>query len=146
MVKYYENKRFEELADELMKPSGKSDAVKGELVRAVNKICYRYYNDGDMIGCGYGNETCNAAGRYIIKYGNKEMVGVLDAIWDGMVHDSYEAMADKPYELLLSQLVAETVKYVESNAEELNNEPEDMLDFSAKEDTQYDLDNEEEDW
>lgn len=142
MEKYYENKRFEELSDSLMKHSGKSDTIGGELIRAVNRICYRFYNDGDVIGCGYGNETCNAAGRYILRYANTGMKDVLNAIWNGEVNDSCEAMADKPYELLLSQLVDETVKYLDSKAKELNSETPDMLDFSSKEDTGYDLEDE----
>lgn len=142
MEKYYENKRFEELSDALMKPSGKSDTIGGELIRAVNRICYRFYNDGDVIGCGYGNETCNAAGRYILRYANVAMKDVLNAIWNGEVNDGCEAMADKPYELLLSQLVDETVKYLDSKSEELDGETPDMLDFSSKEDTRYDLEDE----
>lgn len=143
MEKYYENKRFEELSDALMKSSGKSDTVGGELVRAVNRICYRFYNDGDVIGCGYGNETCNMAGRYILQYGNKEMRDVLKTMWNGDVNDTDYAMADKPYELLLSQLVDETVKYIDNGNNELNKETEDMLDFSYQEDSKYDLEDEE---
>lgn len=142
MEKYYENKRFEELSNELMKPSGKSDTIGGELIRAVNRICYRFFNDGDVIGCGYGNETCNAAGRYVLKYGNTEMKDVLNVIWNGEVNDSCESMANKPYELLLSQLVDETVKYLDSKSEELNNETSDMLDFSSDCDSEYDLEDE----
>lgn len=144
MEKYYENKRFDELSDKIMKPSGKSDTVSGELIRSVNRICYRFYNDGDVIGCGYGNETCNAAGRYILQYGNKEMKDILNIMWDGTVNDTECAMADKPYELLLSQLVEETVKYIDSENSELDKEPEDMLDFFDKEDLKYDIDEEDE--
>lgn len=70
MIKYCENEKFNRYSNKLMKPSGKSDTVAGEIVRAVNRICYRFYNDGDIMGCGYGNETCNAAGRYLFEYGN----------------------------------------------------------------------------
>lgn len=139
MEKYYENKKFNQYSKILMKPFGKSDTVAGEIVRAVNRICYRFYNDGDIIGCGYGNETCNAAGRYILKYGNKGIKGVLKVLWDGEIKDDFEAMEDSIYELLLSQLVEETVKYLDSKSDELNNRTPDMLDFSDREDTQYDL-------
>lgn len=145
MDKYYENKRFYELSDKLMKPSGKSDTVAGELIRSVNRICYRFYNDGDVIGCGYGNETCNAAGRYILQYGNSEMQDVLNAMWNGDINDTDYAMADKPYELLLSQLVVETVKYIDGGNNELDKEPEDMWDYSCQEDSEYDIETEEED-
>lgn len=142
MTKYYENKIFNSYSDKLMKSSGKSDTVAGEIVRAVNRICYRFYNDGDIIGCGYGNKTCNAAGRYLFKYGNKAIKDVINELWDGRVKDEFEAMEDNAYELLLSQLVEETVKYLDGKSEELNNETPDMLDFSSDFDSEYDLEDE----
>lgn len=142
MKKYYENKKFDKYSDKLMKPSGKSDTVGGEIVRAVNRICYRFYNDGDIIGCGYGNETCNAAGRYLFKYGNKEIKDIINELWDGRIKDEFEAMEDNVYESLLSQLVEETVKYLDSKSEELQNETQDMLEFSSDDDTKYDLEDE----
>ncbi len=39
MTKYYENKKYNSYSDKLMNPSGKSDTVAGEIVRAVNRIC-----------------------------------------------------------------------------------------------------------
>lgn len=140
MTKYYENERFKELTDQLMKPSGKSDTVSGELIRAVNRICGRYSNDGDKIGCGYGNETCNAAGRYIFMYGNTEMRDVINLLWNGRIKDTSEAMGDTPYELLLSLLVEETVKYLDSGADELNKETPDMYNFALDIDKDYDFD------
>ena len=31
----------------------------------MSRIIYRFYNDGDMVGVGYGNETCNSSDRYL---------------------------------------------------------------------------------
>lgn len=44
------------LFSELVPASGKADTVAGEIVRAVSRIGYRNYNDGDHIGVGYGKE------------------------------------------------------------------------------------------
>ena len=44
------------LFSELVPVSGKADTVAGEIVRAVSRISYRNYNDGDHIGVGYGKE------------------------------------------------------------------------------------------
>lgn len=52
--------------EDYVQGSGKSNTVGGELVRAASRIIYRYENDGDMIGKGYGKETVNPAARYII--------------------------------------------------------------------------------
>lgn len=49
--------------------SGKCDTVGGEIIRAMSRIGYRYYNDGDMCQRGYGCETVNPACRYLIAQG-----------------------------------------------------------------------------
>lgn len=132
------DKRFIELTEQHMKPKGKSDTVRGELIRAVNRIGYRFYNDGDQIGRGYGNETCNAAGRYIGKYGNDEMAEALSRIWDESILDSDFMMPDHVYEERLNALIKATVDYADSDAPELNEAAEDMLDYRDEEDEHYD--------
>lgn len=141
-----DNKRFKELTAEHMKPEGKSDTVRGELIRAVNRIGYRYYNDGDCLGIGYGNETCNAAGRYIGKHGNTEMVDILASLWDEGIHDSYyPTLPDYVYEARLKALVDATARYADSNDPKLDEETEDMWDLYEREDEHYDDDLEEDD-
>lgn len=55
-----------ETAFELLVPgSGKADTVAGELVRAMMRILYRDYNDGDRFYEGYGIETCGDAVAFI---------------------------------------------------------------------------------
>ena len=67
------NARFDELFDELVPMSGKADSLAGEIIRAVSRIVYRYYNDGDIVGVGYGNETCNPAARFLTVCGMIEV-------------------------------------------------------------------------
>lgn len=35
---------------EYIPDTGKADTVGGEMTRAVNRICYRYFNDGEKLG------------------------------------------------------------------------------------------------
>ena len=51
---------------QLIPGSGKCDTVEGEMLRAINKIIYRYYNDGDYFFEGYGCETAGPAHSYLI--------------------------------------------------------------------------------
>ena len=53
--------RINKLFKELVPETGKADSLAGELVRAMSRIGYRFYNDGDQLGIGYGKETCNPA-------------------------------------------------------------------------------------
>lgn len=71
-----------ELFDKYVPFSGKADTVGGEVIRAISKIVYRNFNDGDCIGVDYGNETCNAPARYL-KYITKEaeIRALIDDMW-----------------------------------------------------------------
>ena len=71
-----------ELFDRYVPFSGKADTVGGEVVRAISRIVYRNFNDGDCIGVDYGNETCNAPARYL-KYITKdaEIRALIDDMW-----------------------------------------------------------------
>ena len=71
-----------ELFDKYVPFIGKADTVGGEIVRAISKIVCKNFSDGDCIGVGYGNETCNAPARYL-KYVTKEadIRALIDDMW-----------------------------------------------------------------
>lgn len=53
-------------AFDLLVPSkGPADSKAGELVRAMMRLLYRDYNDGDVFYEGYGIETCANAAEYL---------------------------------------------------------------------------------
>ena len=55
------------LFKEFVPVSGPADTVGGEVVRAINRIAYRWTNDGDQIGLDYGVETVNPPYQYLIE-------------------------------------------------------------------------------
>ena len=57
---------FETLRDEYVPGIGMADTVGGEIIRAMDRLVYRWYNDGDRPYNGYGNETCNSSFRYLL--------------------------------------------------------------------------------
>jgi hypothetical protein len=79
--------RLNDLFDELVPSSGKAESLAGELVRATARIGYRFYNDGDQIGIGYGKETCNPAARFLIKKAPREIADLTAGLW-GMVSEA----------------------------------------------------------
>ena len=56
---------WESLWDKYVPSMGMAETVGGEILRAMSRIIYRFFNDGDMVGVGYGNETCNSSDRYL---------------------------------------------------------------------------------
>ena len=98
------------LFEELVPDEGAAETKAGELVRAVSRIGYRFYNDGDKIGVDYGNETCNAAARYIMNvFKDQEFAWTVNGMW-GLVSDKF-------YEKGFGLLIEQVVSYIESNPE-----------------------------
>lgn len=108
--------RLEWLYDELVPASGAAETKAGELVRAVIRIGYRFYNDGDKIGVEYGNETCNAAARFIIDT-YPEFEGIINSMWGMEYEDAYE--------IGYFRLEEKTVKYIHAHPELKSEENDD---------------------
>lgn len=123
---------LESLFDALVPASGKASTEAGEILRAYNRIGYRYYNDGDVLGIDYGNETVNAAGRYLAKHshGNVDIEYALGRMWWNFSSKDYENMLD-----LLQKGVYDLLN---SNNELFTNETEDMWEHFEKEDEDWD--------
>ncbi len=124
------------LFDELVPARGKADTVAGEIIRAVNRIAYRSYNDGDHVGVGYGKKTCNPAARYLMANAGEVVEVTTRNLWG--VRD------DDRYDELLEALEDAVLHHLETHPE-LKKTPntEDMLDYR---DNTYDVDDEDEDW
>ena len=123
------NAKFEELVP----LEGKADTLAGEIVRAISRIGYRFYNDGDQIGIGYGKETCNPAARFLIKKTPREIADLTAGLW-GMVREA-------GYEAVLEILAAKLVDTIEAHPELREQPTEDMWSFR---DPDEDVDDEEE--
>ena len=117
---------------------GKADTVGGEIVRAASRIGYRWYNDGDQLGVGYGNETCNAAGRYLMEKCDDSVVDAVSRAWG--------VYSEEAYDEKLYSLIDVVVSYLEDNPQTFEQEnDEDMWDYREWEDTHYE-DEEDDEW
>ena len=81
--------------------SGKADTKAGEIIRAMMRIIYRYYNDGDKFFEGYGLETAAPSVAYLIDtidevatYVGNMMERLYDYDSDGKYNDAIETLAD----------------------------------------------------
>lgn len=128
------DKQLNTLFDELVPRSGKAESLAGEIVRATARIGYRYFNDGDHIGIGYGKETCNAAARFLLNKTNDEIAGIVKKLW------GLDSEID--YVNLLESLTKAVVGYVKDNPELREQETEDMFDYT---DADEDRDDDEDD-
>lgn len=132
------HERINKLFEELVPEAGKAESLAGELVRAMARIGYRFYNDGDQVGIAYGKETCNPAARFLGKKGNDEIAGMVGAIWG--------ICSETAYETLLDALAGKVADYVEGHPELREQPTEDMWDYYDRdEDVDDEWEDEEED-
>ena len=91
----------------LMPPSGKAETVAGEIIRAADRIHYRWWNDGDKINVGYGKETCNSTARYLEKIRGSEFPV---EVWNG-------SLGEDAYTEFTENLVAEMYALIKAHPE-----------------------------
>lgn len=133
------DERINKLFEELVPASGKADTVAGEIIRAVSRIGYRNYNDGDHIGVGYGKETCNPAARYLMKNTVDEVADAIADIW-GLESDDL-------YDDGLSKVETAVLTYLEQHPElKTTTNNEDMWDYRDKNEDVDDYDEDEEEF
>lgn len=132
-------KKIEKLFEELVPASGKAKTVAGEIIRAVSRIGYRNFNDGDHIGVGYGRETCNPAARYLIRKAGEEVADAIADLW-GVEPDSL-------YDEGLADVEEKVLRYLEEHPElkETAND-EDMWDYRDENEDTDDYEDEEDEW
>lgn len=142
------------LFEELVPDSGPAETVAGEIIRAACRIGYRWVNDGDQLGIGYGKETCNPAGRYLGEKCNDE---IAKQVWSLMYEPIYDDSYDGEYDKALKRLMEEILSFIEEhpklketkNTEDLwdyTDKHEDVDDSWEEEEDYYEEDSEEEEW
>jgi hypothetical protein len=135
--------RINALFEELVPRSGKADTVAGEIVRAMCRIGYRWVNDGDQLGIGYGKETCNPAARYLGKTCDDDRIA--SGLWDLMYDPIYDDSYDGAYAKALEEIEDAVLAYIENNPElKAQKNTEDFWDYRDQ-DEDVDRDDEEED-
>ena len=129
-------KKWEEdinvLFDELVPSSGKAASKAGEIIRAFCRIHYRWWNDGDQIGIGYGKETCNPAARFLKMNTNKVIANKIDAMWGAY------AVRNEWYDDCIERLGKAILEYIEKNPGLKSVETDDMFDYRDVDEDVYD--------
>lgn len=132
--------RIHKLFEQLVPTSGKADTVAGEIVRAISRIGYRNWNDGDHVGVGYGKETCNPAARYLMERAGENVANIIaQEVW-GIEDDS-------KYDEAVAHLEAAVLRYIDEHPE-LKTAPnsEDMWDFRNKDEDVDDWEDDEDEY
>lgn len=141
----YEDK-FSALFHEYVPSSGKSDTLGGEIIRAVNKIEYRWYNDGDVYFTGYGKETCGPAAKFLVSIYDddhdylEELGNMLIDFADKISQDdsyyspgSFDEYMNKKYDSFVRSLKRTSIDIVTDHPELFTEDTGDMYDVDEYE-------------
>lgn len=119
--------RVNALFQELVPMEGKAESLAGEIIRAISRIGYRFYNDGDQVGIGYGKETCNPPARFLASVTDGAIADMVQALWSIPNETAYEKLLE-----LLTEMI---VDYVDTHPELRDQPAPDMWDYhDARED------------
>lgn len=100
---------IENLRSKYVPYMGAAETRGGEIIRALDRLTYRFYNDGDRVDEGYGIETVNSSYRYLLSHLPSTIVRNLPGLSCSLVDRRYE-------EVLLAWWQAIT-KYLEEHKE-----------------------------
>lgn len=141
--------KMQELFEKYVPDSGAAETVGGEIVRAMNRIGYRFYNDGDKAREGYGRETVNPACRYLV-----EGQGLNLMIWERWYsEDDYNYQMYEDFKGILGYLDRHPELFETKNEEDMwdyRNDEEDVDRWDEEDEDDFDDDdwyeNEDEDY
>lgn len=125
-------KDSEILFDALVPSEGNADNLGSELLRAAERIAYRWYNDGDRTGEGYGYETVNNAIRFMMDNGTPSTMNnpLYRLVKDFFRFIEYGcSVNDKEYEFMTMCILRYTIiRIVENKLWDVPNQ-DDMFDY-----------------
>lgn len=115
---------FEHLFDVLVPQSGKCDSLAGELIRAANRLEYRWFNDGDRFNEDYGIETCGQPAYFLAMFEDDDD----NPFWDVILDVDKDNNDDDAYDSFIENIKNKVVDYIKEHKELLAKETEDMYD------------------
>ena len=93
------------LFNEFVPRSGPCDNLGAEFIRAIERIRYRDYNDGDFYYKGYGLKTCGSSAAFLADYGNETIENQIDETASKNNESTYTEDLDKIARLVVKYLV-----------------------------------------
>lgn len=132
--------KFEKIIDKYMESQGEGENKASQVVTAVNKLIYKWYNDGDVYDntcflTGWANDLSSYA-NWLAKYTDENVNGILSEV--------FFARNDEDYEVILKNLADYLLK--EDLLEEYSREEKIGSIYECDGNFKFEEYNEEEEW
>lgn len=114
---YYD--KFESVTEKYLPAMGEGETKATQIVTAVTKLVYKWYNDGDIFDNtysmeGWGNDLSSYA-NWLYQNTNVEVQNILDKISDCMFDGEYEILLKE----LADQLLDEEYLYIQNKLDKV---------------------------
>ena len=137
--------RNEPLYDKLVPGQGDAETVEGEMLRAINRIVYRFYNDGDKYFEGYGTETAGPAHSFLVNTNHPLKSAMIKLFDEPSGDNSYERMLKDVLDMILDYIESRQGKYTKNTLGGIFDYEPEFEDMEEDDDDYtYDYDDEEE--
>ena len=136
-------KRSNEYFEKLVPGMGSADTIEGEMLRAINRIAYRFYNDGDYYYKGYGAETAGPAHSFLVN--SKEIPFKLQSVLKSIFNKIMSSPAvdeEKTYEDAIKLMFGEILDYIDSKEGNYTESKENMFNYESEYEDEEDYDDE----
>lgn len=107
VTKMKNQNRINGLFRQMVPAEGPAATVGGELVRAVCRIGYRFFNDGDRVGFYAGCPDVSPAARFIRDHGDEAVREAVTGMWNDLPNPG-------GYEGWIDELAGAVADYVEN--------------------------------
>jgi hypothetical protein len=115
------------------------------MLRAINRIVYRFYNDGDKYFEGYGTETAGPAHSFLVN-ANHPLKSAMIKLFDEPSGDnSYERMLKDVLDMILDYIESRQGKYSKNTLGGMFNYEPEFEEEDEDEDDDYDYPYDDED-
>ena len=104
---YYNGERFQRIMDQYLPDTGEGETMASQIVTAVTKLVYKWYNDGDVYDntyslSGWWNDLSTYA-NWLYNYMDEETGDILCGIEDCHNDSDYEDLLRKLADHLLDE-------------------------------------------
>ena len=106
--------RNEPLYAKLVPSNGDAETLEGEMLRAINRIIYRWFNSGDKYYEGYGTETAGPAHSFLVNARHPQR-SAMNTLFKEFVSDAeYERILNDVLDVILDHIESRQGKYTKN--------------------------------
>jgi len=106
--------RNEPLYNKLVPGNGDAETLEGEMLRAINRLIYRWFNSGDKYYEGYGTETAGPAHSFLVN-ANHPLKAMMNRLFREFISgDEYEKMLNEVLEAILTHIESKQGEYTKN--------------------------------